>query len=404
MAESAERRWAGKVAVVTGGASGIGLALARRFAAERMDVALADRDQFGLDDAARNVQTAGAPRVLTAVIDVAREAEIQRLADRVAGELGDVHLLCNNAGVIRPGAAWELGAEDWAAMVDVNLGGVVHGIRAFVPSMLAHGDDCHVVNTASAAGLFSAPSFAGYCTSKAAVIALSEALAVDVAAIPGAKLSVSVLCPGGVATDLFRTEVERRRGDATLSEAAARRWEQFSDPNRTDQMAADDLADQVWSAIQQRSFWIVPMQPSLLDAVRRRLGALAEALAHNEHAAVPSTDSHRIREYYERLDRGHGDATLDLLADDLVFRFARPDGPIEGTRDDLAAYIERRSPLVHRVLRTAASGDVEFALGESVDGTTPLGAFVAAMRADSTGRFDRYLAAFYPDLPLSDTD
>ena len=111
-----------------------------------------------------------------------------------------------------------------------------------------------------------------------------------------------------------------------------------------------------------------------------------------------------IREYYERLDGGQGDAALDLLADDLVFRFARPDGAIEGTRDDLAAYIERRSPLAHHVLLTAANGDVEFALGESVDGTTVLGAFVAAMRADSTGRFDLYLAALYPDLPLSDAD
>ena len=178
MTESIERTWAGKVAVVTGGASGIGLALARRFAAEGMDVVIADRDPSRLDEAGREVRAAGAPRVLTAVTDVALEAEVQRLADRVAGELGDVHLLCNNAGVIRPGVAWELGAEDWAAMVDVNLGGVLHGIRAFVPGMLAHGEDCHVVNTASAAGLFSAPSFAGYCTSKAAVIALSEALAI----------------------------------------------------------------------------------------------------------------------------------------------------------------------------------------------------------------------------------
>ena len=401
MTESVERTWAGKVAVVTGGASGIGLALARRFAAEGMDVAIADRDPSRLDEAGRDVRAAGAPRVLTAVTDVALEAEVQQLADRVAGELGDVHLLCNNAGVIRPGVAWELGAEDWAAMVDVNLGGVLHGIRAFVPGMLAHGEDCHVVNTASAAGLFSAPSFAGYCTSKAAVIALSEALAADVAAVPGAKLSVSVLCPGGVATDLFRAEVERRRGDVALSETTARRWEQFSNPNRSDQIAADDVADRVWSAVQQRSFWIVPMQPALRDAVRGRLGVLAHAFAGDEQAAGPSAAGHRIREYYERLDGGQGDAALDLLADDLVFRFARPDGAIEGTRDDLAAYMERRSPLAHHVLLTAANGDVEFALGESVDGTTVRGAFVAAMRADSTGRFDLYLAALYPDLPLS---
>ena len=134
------------------------------------------------------------------------------------------------------------------------------------------------------------------------------------------------------------------------------------------------------------------------------MGALAHALAGDEQAAGPSAAGHRIREYYERLDGGQGDAALDLLADDVVFRFARPDGAIGGTRDDLAAYLERRSALSHRVLLTAANGDLESALGESVSGTTVLGAFIAAIRADPTGRFDLYLAAFYPDVPLSDAD
>jgi NAD(P)-dependent dehydrogenase (short-subunit alcohol dehydrogenase family) len=392
-------RWVGRVAVVTGSASGIGLALARRFAKEGMTVVLADHDASRLAPASHAVEEAGATAVLAVETDVAQQASVKALADRVRDEFGDVHLLCNNAGVIRPGTSWETTAEDWDASMAVNVGGVVNGIRAFVPRMLDHGRDCHVVNTASAAGLFAAPSFAGYCASKAAVIALTEALAAEVATLPDARMAVSVLCPGGVATDLFRTEVHRRAGGGVLSNETADRWTAFSNPERTDQMAADDVAEMVWAALQERTFWIVPMQPSLLEAARSRVRTLDDALAAAQHASPDPAEESLVRRYYERVDGPTPAAALDLLADDLVFSLARPERRIEGTsRQQLGAYIRERGPLTHPLLATARVGDVEFALGESMDGDTVLGTFIAAVRADPAGRLDRYVAAFYPDV------
>lgn len=397
--EPAELSWHGKVAVVTGAASGIGLALARRFAAEQMAVVLADHDADRLEQSAAAVRAAGATEVLAVVTDVRQEASVHSLADRVESELGTVHVLCNNAGVIRPGMAWELTPEDWDAIMGVNVGGVLNGMRAFVPRMLAHGEDCHLVNTASAAGFFAAPSFAGYCASKAAVVSLTEALAEDLRSVAGAKLHVSVLCPGGVATDLYRREVERRSGTGDLSDQTARRWSQFSSPDRTDQLPTEEIADQVWAAMQDRRFWILPMQPHLVDAARARLQRLDEALDAVDRGKHSTRPDGVLRSYYERVDGPAPTTALDLVADDLVFNLARPERRIEGTsREALAAYIDERPPLSHRLLGTAATGDVEFALGESVDGDTVLGTFIAAVRADPTGRLDRYVAAFYPDL------
>lgn len=389
------RSWRGKVAVVTGGASGIGLALARRFVREEMTVVIVDRNAERLRESEITLKALGAAAVLTKTVDVTDASAVDALAGEIADTLGPVHVLCNNAGVIRPGTAWELTEHDWAAVMAVNVGAVVNGIRSFVPRMLAHGDDCHVVNTASVAGLFPAPSAAAYCVSKSAVVALSETLAVDVGRIAGSRLQVSVLCPGGVATNLFDDEAGRRTGAAPLGEASEGLWADRSSPDRTDQMEADVVADAVWQAMHDGSFWILPMQTSMRDAALIRLRDLDAALS-----TTPPVDGVLAR-YYERVDGPEPASALELVADDLEFCLARPDRRIEGsTRDDLAAYIAERKPLTHRVLRFARDRDVEFALGESVDGATPLGSFVAAVRTDGEGRIDRYLAGFYPDLHL----
>ena len=173
----------GQTAVVTGAANGIGLAMARRFLDSGLRVVLADRDSDALDVAVSQLGD-GALGVPT---DVADAASVVALAARVAEVFGDVHVLCNNAGVIGPGRSWETSAASGRGSLSVNLDGVVNGLRSFVPAMLAHGAPCHVVNTASGAGLFVAPSFSAYCVSKAAVVALSESLAAEIALVPSAR-------------------------------------------------------------------------------------------------------------------------------------------------------------------------------------------------------------------------
>lgn len=390
----------GKVAVVTGAASGIGLALARRFLAEGMHVAMVDRDAGRLRAASAGLRRVGSISPLEVTADVADPGSMERAAQRVVAELGEVQVLCNNAGVIRPGRMWELSAQDWEAVTDVNVGGVVNGIRAFVPAMLAHGETCHVVNTASAAGLFSAPAFGAYCASKAAVIAVTEALAADVAQLPDARLRVSVLCPGSVATNLFRDEVERRATavESETSDAAARAWEERADPGRTDQVEPDVIAAAVWNALGDGSFWIVPMQPQMRDAAVARLRQVERAL----HASPDLGASHEalpvLSRYYALVDGPTPAAALDLVAEDLRFCLARPETRVVGSsRHALAQFIAERAPLAHRLQHVARDGDVEFALGESVDGDKPLGAFVAAMRTDASGMICEYRATFFPE-------
>jgi NAD(P)-dependent dehydrogenase (short-subunit alcohol dehydrogenase family) len=399
------RSWQRKVAVVTGAASGIGLAMARKFASEGMVVVLVDRHPERLRSAASLVGADGAADVLAVESDVTRAESVEALADQVAEAFGAVHVLCNNAGVIRPGKVWELSDEDWSGIMDVNVGGVVNGIRAFVPRMLAHGGDGHVVNTASAAGLFTAPSFSGYCVSKAAVVALTESLAAEVAQIPGSKLRVSVLCPGGIATNLFRDEVDRRPADVPLGEETARQWALRSDPDRTDQMVSEVVADHVWRALQDGRFWILPMQADMKRAARARLRGVEAALRASDVGADTPDPRGILAAYYERVDGPDPKSALDLVADDVEFCLARGELRIEGTsQDGLAAYIAERAPLSHRLIRLAGEGDVAFALGESVDGDRSLGTFIASIRTDDSGRIDRYVAAFYPDRHFDATE
>jgi NAD(P)-dependent dehydrogenase (short-subunit alcohol dehydrogenase family) len=399
---SSERSWRGKVAVVTGGASGIGLALARRFATEGMAVAILDRHAPRLQEVSGTLRGLGSARVLARALDVTDAAGVAEAAAEIADVLGPVHVLCNNAGVIRPGTAWELTGDDWDAVMAVNVRGVVNGLRAFVPAMLAHGEDCHVVNTASVAGLFSAPSAAAYCVSKSAVIALSESLAVDLAQIPGCRLRVSVLCPGSAATNLFLDEVDRR-GAATLGDTSESLWMQRASPDRADQMSPDVVAEATWHALQEDAFWVLPIQTSMREAARSRIRDLEAALSSTAPVDGGAASDSVLALYYERVDGPEPASALELVADTVEFCLARPEGRIEGSSSDaLAAYIAERKPLTHRLLRRACDGDVELAVGESVDGTTPLGSFIAAMRTDSDGHIDRYLAAFYPDRHITD--
>src|SRR6185437_2743491 len=197
-----------RIAVVTGGASGIGRALALLFAREGAHVVVADLDEAGMAETVAVVAQAGR-RGLAVKTDVSRLADVQALADRAFAELGAVHVVCNNAGVALWGGLESVSHKDWEWAMGVNLWGVIHGVEAFVPRMVAQKQPGHVVNTASMAGLIASQGLGVYNTTKYAVVGLSETLQKD---LRGHDIGVSVLCPMGVATAIRTSERNRPAG------------------------------------------------------------------------------------------------------------------------------------------------------------------------------------------------
>ncbi|WP_146179482.1 SDR family NAD(P)-dependent oxidoreductase [Limnohabitans sp. MMS-10A-178] len=192
----------GKTAVITGAASGIGLAAAERFLKAGMKVVIADIDADSIEKQVSRLKFEGHP-VEGKVTDVTSESSVRELAEFTQSKFGNIHILFNNAG-IGGGAAddkslWEASISDWKWVLDINVWGVIHGIRVFTPLMLAHGQEGHIINTASKAGLTFGTSL--YSTSKHTVLALTEALYVQLKQM-NSKLAVSVLCPGAVNTNL----------------------------------------------------------------------------------------------------------------------------------------------------------------------------------------------------------
>jgi NAD(P)-dependent dehydrogenase (short-subunit alcohol dehydrogenase family) len=195
----------GRVAVITGGASGIGLGIARAFAGAGARLALLDVEEGALAAASEGLARAGA-EVVGARADVSDPASLEAAAERVLARFGRVHVLCNNAGVLTHGPLAESTERDWSWLVGVNLLGVGNGIRSFVPHIRAHGEGGHVVNTASVAGLLALPGLGIYAATKFAVMAISETLRAELAP---EGIGVSVLCPGGVRTRIH--EAARNR-------------------------------------------------------------------------------------------------------------------------------------------------------------------------------------------------
>lgn len=208
----------GRVAVITGGASGIGYGMAKAFAGEGMKLVLADIETEPLERAVRELADLGAA-VIGVSCDVSNAPSVDALRDRALSEFGAVHVVCNNAGVASTGgsATWEASLEDWSWVMGVNLMGVVHGIRSFVPVMIEQGDGGHVVNTASVAGLV--PGMGIYGVTKHAVVALSESLFSELEG-RGHSIGVSVLCPGWVNTQIL--ESERNRPETPRADPGAR--------------------------------------------------------------------------------------------------------------------------------------------------------------------------------------
>ena len=251
----------GKVAVVTGAASGIGFALAARFAQEGMKVVLADVEAPALEAAVTKLRQQEHD-VLGVVTDVSKPEAVEALAQRTLETYGKVHVLCNNAGVAGAGGSsgpvWEKTANDWQWAFGVNLWGAINGIHAFLPSMLAHGEEGHVVSTASIAGVTS-NVFGIYGVTKHAVVALSEYLYHSLRETD-AKIGASVLCPSFVATNLGASD---RNRPAELQSEVARAsapptWQ--NDPAvlnaRDKRIDAAQAADIVFEAIRDNRFWI----------------------------------------------------------------------------------------------------------------------------------------------------
>ena len=205
-------RLGGKVAVVTGAASGIGLALATALADEGMKLVLADVEEPALE-AARAGLAEGGAEVLAVPTDVSDATQVEALAQATFERFGTAHVVCNNAGVGGGGQLWELTLADWQWVLGVNLWGVIHGIRSFVPRLVEQGEG-HVVNTASMAGLVSAPMMGPYNVSKHGVVSISETLSSELE-LAGSEVGVSVLCPGWVNTRI--AESDRNRPDALRS-------------------------------------------------------------------------------------------------------------------------------------------------------------------------------------------
>lgn len=257
----------GRTAVVTGAASGIGRALAERFAAERMRVMLADVEEAALEAATNTLRDGGA-EVAAVVTDVSDGGQVDALAAAADAAFGPVHVLCNNAGVGAGGLLSELSTADWQWVLGVNLWGVIHGIRAFLPAMVTHGEPAHVVNTASLAGHVAAPFMGPYSASKFAVVAISETLHHEMA-MTGANVKVSVLCPGWVDTNIATSERNRPAALGGGGDAGDDPRAQMLRQVVASGLAPATAAEQATAAIRDERFWIFT-HPEMQAAVEAR--------------------------------------------------------------------------------------------------------------------------------------
>jgi NAD(P)-dependent dehydrogenase (short-subunit alcohol dehydrogenase family) len=238
-----------------------------------MRLALGDVDEAGLEETARLARAQGADAVLRRT-DVSVEADVAALAD-LAETRGGARLVFNNAGVLVGGCVWERTPEDWRWVLGVNLWGAIHGVRVFVPRLLATGEPGHVVNTASVGGLLTGPFLSPYVVSKHAVVALTEALHYELAA-RGARVGASVLCPGPVRTGIWRSERIRPKDLARTTAPRGADERSFLDGMTTSIDAGpppEAIAPLVFDAVAENRFWILP-DPSFEPAIRQRFESI----------------------------------------------------------------------------------------------------------------------------------
>ena len=261
-----------KVAVITGGASGLGRAMADRFAREGMRIVLADVEPDALAQAETEMKAAGA-KVIGVRTDVSKAAEVEALAQQAVAAFGAVHLAVNNAGVAPLGNAWENSVADWEWTLGVNLWGVIHGVRVFTPIMLAQGGEAHIVNTASVSGLLSPPGSAMYNVTKHAVVTLTETLYHDLA-LRKAQIGCSVLCPAYVPTAIV--DSERNRPAPLQNPAQEKTAEQQARESllrkavTSGKVSAADVAEKVYAAVRDGRFYILT-HPKIKPSIQWRM-------------------------------------------------------------------------------------------------------------------------------------
>lgn len=275
------KEFKGNVAVITGGASGIGRALAERFAEEGMKIVIADVEQAALDRAESEMKADGA-EVLAVRTDVSKVEDVEALAAKTVEAFGTAHILCNNAGVGSAGRIWEVSLSDWEWVLGVNLWGVIYGLRAFVPIMLKNEDPGHIVNTASMAGLTTTAGMSPYNVSKHGVVTLSEALYHELRQMDS-QLHVSVLCPGWVDTKINLSDRNRPGGpiaEENLGDGA-KLFQQAVGQALKRGLAPKDVAELVLESIIDERFYILPhphwknmIEARMLDILNGRSPAI----------------------------------------------------------------------------------------------------------------------------------
>jgi NAD(P)-dependent dehydrogenase (short-subunit alcohol dehydrogenase family) len=264
----------GKVAVITGAASGIGRAIAERCVGAGMKTVLADIDEPILARAETELKALGGT-VLAVTTDVSKRSDVELLARQAFDAFGQVHLLFNNAGVGAGGAPWEATWNDWEWVIGVNLWGVIHGVKVFTPLMMAQNTECHIVNTASTAGLIVGGGLAPYSVTKHAVVALSESLYLALEQ-RNSLVKASVLCPGMVRTDIINAE---RHRPAELQNEPVPRTPQMEaglaafKASLEASMPPAQVADAVFDAIQKEQFYILS-HPEWTEVIQLRTDKL----------------------------------------------------------------------------------------------------------------------------------
>ena len=263
---NASIRFAGGTAVVTGAGGGVGGGLARKAASLGMNLVLADLAEEPL----RNLAVTLGTEVLTVVTDVTDATAVERLAERAWERFGRVDLLFNNAGIMCAGFSWEISAERFQRCMAVNVLGIHHGVRAFVPRMMAAGNPAHIVNTASVGGFLPSPMIAPYTASKAAVVAMTESLQAELRML-AAPIGVSVLDPGPVRSGIFAAPFGDGVTNAKVREFVDGIERYLSGPAG---ISPDQSAELTFAGICAGAFWILPHPETLDAALRQRVDGI----------------------------------------------------------------------------------------------------------------------------------